>query len=53
MKSLNQEFIKANLNVGRDNLFKVLRKYKMLTFRNKSGARTTISIIVSISTITL
>jgi putative transposase len=29
MKSLNQEFIKANLNVGRDPLFKVLRKYKM------------------------
>jgi putative transposase len=29
MKSLNQEFIKANLNVGRDTLFKVLRKYKM------------------------
>jgi putative transposase len=41
MKSLNQEFIKANLNVGRDTLFKVLRKYKMLTLRKKSGARTT------------
>ncbi len=41
MKSLNQEFIKANLNVGRDALFKVLRKYKMLTLRKKSGARTT------------
>jgi putative transposase len=41
MKSLNQEFIKTNLNVGRDPLFKVLRKYKMLTLRKKSGARTT------------
>jgi hypothetical protein len=29
MKSLNQEFIKANLSVRRDTLFKVLRKYKM------------------------
>ena len=29
MKSLNQEFIKASLNVGRDPLFKVLRKYEM------------------------
>jgi putative transposase len=41
MKSLNQEFIKANLNVGRDTLFKVLKKYKMLTLRKKYGARTT------------
>jgi len=41
MKSLDQQFTKANLNVGRDNLFKVLRKYKMLTLRKKSSARTT------------
>jgi len=41
IKSLDQEFIKANLNVGRDNLFKVLRKHKMLTLRKKSSARTT------------
>jgi putative transposase len=41
MKSLNQEFIKANLNVGRDPLFKVLSKYKMWTLRKKSGARNT------------
>jgi putative transposase len=41
MKSLNQEFIKANLNPGRDNLFKVLTKYEILTLRKKSDARTT------------
>jgi putative transposase len=41
MKLLNQEFIKVNLNVGRHNLFKVLRKYKILTLKKKSGARTT------------
>jgi putative transposase len=41
MKSLNQEFIKANLNPGRDTLIKVLRKYKMLKIRKKPGARTT------------
>jgi transposase InsO family protein len=41
MKSLNQDFTKANINVGRDNLFKVLRKYKMLTLRRKYSARTT------------
>ena len=28
MKSLNQEFIKTNINVGSDTLFKVLRKFK-------------------------
>jgi putative transposase len=41
MTSLNQEFIKANLNVGRDTLLKVLRKYKILRLRKKSGTRTT------------
>jgi putative transposase len=41
MKSLDQEFTKANLYVGRDNLFKVLRKPKMLTLRKKFSARTT------------
>ena len=40
-KSLNEEFIKANLKVGRDTLFKVLRKHNMLTLRKKSSARTT------------
>jgi hypothetical protein len=28
MKSLNQEFIKTNINVGSDTLFKVLKKFK-------------------------
>ncbi len=41
MTSLNQEFIKANLNVGRDTLLKVLRKYKILRLRKKSGTRAT------------
>jgi len=41
MKSLNVEFEKANLKVGRDSLFRVLRKYQMLTLRKKYSARTT------------
>lgn len=41
MKSLDQEFAKANLKVGRDTLFNVLRKHRMLTLRKKYSARTT------------
>ncbi|WP_179022524.1 IS3 family transposase [Winogradskyella forsetii] len=40
-KSLKDDFEKANLKVGRDTLFKVLRKYNMLTLRKKTSARTT------------
>ena len=40
-KSLDKEFVKANIKVGRDTLFKVLRKYNMLTLRKKTSARTT------------
>jgi putative transposase len=39
--SLDHEFIKANLKVGRDTLFNVLRKHNMLTLRKKTSARTT------------
>ena len=39
--SLNDEFTKANLKVGRDTLFNVLRKHQMLTLRKKYSARTT------------
>ena len=39
--SLDHEFTKANLKVGRDTLFNVLRKHQMLTLRRKTGARTT------------
>ena len=41
MKSLDIDFTKANLKVGRDTLFDVLRKYQMLTLRKKTSARTT------------
>ncbi len=40
-KSLNDDFTKADLKVGRDTLFKVLREHKMLTLRKKHSARTT------------
>ena len=40
-KSLDKEFVNANIKVGRDTLFKVLRKYNMLTLRKKTSARTT------------
>lgn len=43
-KSLNDEFTKANLNVGRDTLFNVLRKHNMLTLRKKYSSRTTNSL---------
>ncbi len=41
VKSLNADFIKANIKVGRDTLFNVLRKHQMLTIRRKTSARTT------------
>jgi putative transposase len=41
MKSLYQDFIKANVNVSRDTLFRVLLKHQMLTLRRKYSARTT------------
>ena len=42
--SLEDEFTKANLKVGRDTLFNVLRKHQMLTLRKKYSARTTNSL---------
>jgi transposase InsO family protein len=41
MKSLNQDFEKQKLKVGRDTLFKVLREHQMLTLRKKYSCRTT------------
>ena len=41
MKSLDEEFTGAEIKVGRDTLFNVLRKHRMLTLRKKSSARTT------------
>ncbi|WP_296313111.1 IS3 family transposase [Winogradskyella sp. UBA3174] len=41
IRSLGNEFNKANLKVGRDTLFNVLRKHKMLTLRKKYRMRTT------------
>ncbi|WP_407557922.1 IS3 family transposase [Winogradskyella sp. 4-2091] len=41
IKSLDDEFTKANIKVGRDTLFNVLRKHNMLTLRKKTSARTT------------
>ena len=41
MKSLNNDFQKQELKVGRDTLFNVLRKNQMLTLRKKYSARTT------------
>jgi len=41
MKSLNNDFEKHQLKVGRDTLFNVLRKNQMLTLRKKYSARTT------------
>jgi len=42
--SLEDEFTKANLKVGRDTLFNVLRKHQMLTLRKKYSSRTTNSL---------
>ena len=41
IKSLDNEFKKAKLKVGRDTLFNVLRKHNMVTHRKKTSARTT------------
>ncbi|MEH1008246.1 DDE-type integrase/transposase/recombinase [Winogradskyella sp. ECml5-4] len=41
IKSLDDEFTKVNIKVGRDTLFSVLRKHNMLTLRKKTSARTT------------
>ena len=41
VKSVNDEFTRANLKVSRDTLFNVLRKHNMLTLRKKTSARTT------------
>jgi len=43
-KSLENEFLKANLKVGRDTLFNLLRKHQMLTLRKKYSTRTTNSL---------
>ena len=40
-KSLDVDFNKVNIKVGRDTLFNVLRKHQMLTLRRKTSARTT------------
>ena len=40
-KSLKDEFAKAQLKVGRDTLFNILRKHNMLTLRKKYSTRTT------------
>jgi len=42
--SLDGEFTKANLKIGRDTLFNVLRKHQMLTLRKKYSSRTTNSL---------
>jgi transposase InsO family protein len=39
--SLDHQFTKASLKVGRDTLFNVLRKHNMLTLRKKYRAKTT------------
>lgn len=44
VKSLDNEFAKANLKVGRGTLFNVLRKHQMLTLRKKYSNRTTNSL---------
>ena len=41
IKSLDNEFTKASLKVGRDTLFNILRKHQMLTLRKKYSNRTT------------
>ncbi|MDT0645004.1 IS3 family transposase [Zunongwangia sp. F363] len=44
MRSLDNDFKKAQLKIGRDTLFKILRKHNMLTLRKKYSAKTTNSI---------
>jgi len=41
MKSLNKDFEKQQVKLGRDTLFNVLREHNMLTLRKKYSARTT------------
>ncbi|EPR71737.1 Transposase [Winogradskyella psychrotolerans RS-3] len=41
IKSLDDEFTKANIKVGRDTLFNVLIKHNTLTLRKKTSTRTT------------
>lgn len=41
---MKKEFTKANLKIGRDTLFNILRKHNMLTLRKKYSARTTNSL---------
>ncbi|SDI33425.1 hypothetical protein SAMN04489796_112114, partial [Winogradskyella thalassocola] len=41
LKSLDADFTEANIKVGRDTLFNVLRKHQMLTLRKRTSARTT------------
>lgn len=41
IKSLNEDFSKQQLKVGRDALFNVLREHNMLTLRKKFSCRTT------------
>jgi len=43
-KSLKKEFNKANIKVGRDTLFNILRKHNMLTLRKKPTYKTTNSL---------
>ena len=43
-KSLEREFTKSNLKIGRDTLFNILRKHNMLTLRKKYRSRTTNSL---------
>ncbi|KAA2219911.1 IS3 family transposase [Maribacter flavus] len=40
-KSLKGDFANANLKIGRDTLFNILRKHDMLTLRKKYSSRTT------------
>ena len=40
-RSLKNEFAKADLKIGRDSLFNILRKHKMLTLRKKYSSKTT------------
>ena len=44
MKSLRDDFNNANLKIGRDTLFNILRKHQMLTLRKKYCSRTTNSL---------
>lgn len=44
VRSLKQEFYNANLKIGRDSLFNILRKHNMLTLRKKYSSRTTNSL---------